>query len=212
MKKIYAINASPRKGWNTAQMLDRFLDGVRSRSDRIEILRIDLYDLDFKGCRGCLSCRLKTAEKGFCAYPDGATELLREIKRSDGFVFAAPIYYGSVPSQMRGLMERLFYPGTTEKEIPVRILYTLNQPQENMEKFFRRHLNEIKSQFGRAFQTNPEEVFAFETLHWDHPERYEMPMEFYEARVARKAEKFPQELENAFESGVRFAGYVLGEE
>lgn len=208
MKKIYAINASPRKGWNSARMLDRFLDGVRSRCEAIEIERIDLYELDFKGCRGCLSCRLKTAQKGFCAYPDGATDLLRGIKTGDGLVFSAPIYYGSVPSQMRGLMERLFYPGKTEKGIPVSMIYTLNQPPENMEKFFRHHLNDIKAQFGGAFRTEPEEVFAFETLHWDHPERYEMPMEFYEKRAARKAEQFPRELQNAFDAGVRFAERV----
>ena len=76
---------------------------------------------------------------------------------------------------------------------------------ENMEKYFRRHLNDIKAQFGGAFRTEPEEVFAFETLHWDHPERYEMPMEFYEKRAARKAEQFPRELRNAFDAGVRFA-------
>lgn len=35
--KIYALNASPRKGWNSDEMLNAFIDGVREADPDIEI-------------------------------------------------------------------------------------------------------------------------------------------------------------------------------
>ena len=39
--KVIAINGSPRKKWNTAQMLESFLDGIRQADGTAEIERID---------------------------------------------------------------------------------------------------------------------------------------------------------------------------
>lgn len=52
MKKIYAINGSPRKNWNTATLLDKALEGAKaSNPDGVFTERIDLYDLNFTGCQ-----------------------------------------------------------------------------------------------------------------------------------------------------------------
>ena len=45
--KIIAINDSPRKKWNTAQMLESFLDGIRQVDSTAEIKRIDVYDRNY---------------------------------------------------------------------------------------------------------------------------------------------------------------------
>ena len=49
--KFYAINGSPRKNKNTAQLLDKSLEGIKSVIPEAEVERINLYDLDFKGCK-----------------------------------------------------------------------------------------------------------------------------------------------------------------
>lgn len=55
-KKIFIINASPRKNWNTDKMCRGFAQGVKNAGGEAEI--IYLYDIDFKGCRSCFACKL----------------------------------------------------------------------------------------------------------------------------------------------------------
>ena len=57
--KTIIINASPRKNWNTAQLLKQAQKGAESVGAETEY--VDLYDLSFTGCRSCMACKLKTA-------------------------------------------------------------------------------------------------------------------------------------------------------
>lgn len=205
MKTIYAINGGPRKKWNTAHMLESFLEGIRSVEPDAEIKVIHLYDLNYKGCRGCLGCKLKTTAPNQCIFHDDAFEILKGMKESDGVILASPIYYFDVTAQLRALLERLFFPGDSEKTIPAALIYTMNQPREVMENRFRPFLNAIRKFMSVTFHTEPEEVCAFQTLQWDHNERYEFDEEFYQERVRRNKEQFPEDLKNAYEAGVRFA-------
>lgn len=56
-KQIYIINGSPRKNWNTAHMCKSFSQGAETKGINTEI--INLYDINFKGCRSCFACKLK---------------------------------------------------------------------------------------------------------------------------------------------------------
>ena len=52
MKKIVAINASPRANWNTAQLVKEA--GLGAKGQNVEVKVIDLYKLDkFTGCISC---------------------------------------------------------------------------------------------------------------------------------------------------------------
>ena len=48
--KIVAVNGDPRKGKNTDQMLEAFLEGIREANPEAEVEIIRLYDYTFKGC------------------------------------------------------------------------------------------------------------------------------------------------------------------
>lgn len=50
--KTIILNASPRKNWNTAQLLKSAAKGAESAGAEVEY--IDLYDLNFTGCRSCM--------------------------------------------------------------------------------------------------------------------------------------------------------------
>jgi multimeric flavodoxin WrbA len=169
---------------------------------------VNIYDLDFKGCRSCFACQLKSTEAGQCLFRDGAYDLLRGIKSSEGFVFAAPVYYFDVPSQMRAILERLFYPGESEREIPVATIYTMNQKQENMDKYFKHHLDDIAFFFRNQFKTEPEQLYVCNTLHWKNPEKYKFPMDQYTDKVENRKINNSADRQSCHDAGVRFAEKV----
>ena len=53
--KTVILNGSPRKNWNTAQILKEAQRGAESAGD--EVSYVDLYSLDNNGCRGCMACK-----------------------------------------------------------------------------------------------------------------------------------------------------------
>jgi putative NADPH-quinone reductase len=179
--KLLALNGSPRKGWNSDEMLEAFINGVKEANSDIEVEKVNIYDL------------------------------LRDIKTSDGFVFAAPVYYFDVPSQMRAILERLFYPGESEREIPVATIYTMNQKQENMNKYFKHHLDDIAFFFRNLFKTEPEQIYIYNTLHWKNPEKYQFPMEQYTDKVESRKINKSADWQSCHDAGVRLAKKISQE-
>ena len=199
--RVVALNGSFRKNGNSATMLEAFLDGIRETYPNAEVERVDVYDLDYKGCRGCQGCQLKATEDGYCIVKDGAYQILRDIKDCDLLVIASPIYYFDVSSQLRALFERVFYPGHADHTIPVVCIYTMNQPEDVMRKRFRGHLDVFKMFLDSTFATDTKELYSFETLHFGNPEKYNFPEGLYEKRLKIHNEQFPKDLAMAKEAG-----------
>ncbi len=87
MKKVIILNGSPRKNWNTYKMCESFANGVKDSGAEAEI--INLYDVDFKGCRSCFACKLKGGKSfGRCGYPDGLSPVLDNLSIS---ILATPV-------------------------------------------------------------------------------------------------------------------------
>ena len=104
--KAIAINGSPRKNWNTATLLKKALDGAASAGAETEW--VHLYDLEFKGCCSCFSCKRivgKVAE--CCVMKDDMTEVLRRIMSSDILLLGSPVYLGNITGEMKSFIERL---------------------------------------------------------------------------------------------------------
>ena len=55
--KIYAINGSPRKNWNTATLLQHALEGVRGCLPDASTELVNLYEHTYKGCTSCFQCK-----------------------------------------------------------------------------------------------------------------------------------------------------------
>ena len=53
--KAIAVNGSPRRKWNTAQMLEKALEGAASAGCETKLYH--LADIDFKGCICCCACK-----------------------------------------------------------------------------------------------------------------------------------------------------------
>ena len=76
-KKIIAVNAGPRKGWNTDTLIDEAIKGAESAG--AEVQKFNLFHLEkYTGCISCFGCK-KNKYKGNCIRKDGLTEVLDAI-------------------------------------------------------------------------------------------------------------------------------------
>ncbi len=90
--KTIIVNASPRKNWNTAQLLKEAQKGAESVGAETEY--IELYDLTFTGCRSCLACKRKNVQEPCrCYWKDDLTPLLEQIWQADRLILGSPVYY-----------------------------------------------------------------------------------------------------------------------
>jgi len=137
---ILAVNGSPRKKWNTATLLEHALEGARSHGADCEL--VHLYDLKFKGCISCFSCKeIGGKSYGRCAVKDGLTPLLTQAAQADALILGSPIYFGAESGEMRSFIERLLFPYVTYtpsyaaifgRKIPTAFIYTMNVSSEFM--------------------------------------------------------------------------------
>lgn len=142
--KVIAVNGGPRKNGSTKTLLDAALRGAEDKG--FETKLVNLYDIDFKGCRSCFACKVKDSPYyGRCMYQDDLKPLLDEIHdEADVLLLGSPIYWWDVTGETRAFVERVFFPllnyGKDEKqllgrEIPVGGIYSMNVTQDLAEKF-----------------------------------------------------------------------------
>ena len=108
MKALF-INGGPRKNWSTFKMLDSAMKGAAEAGADVEM--INLYDIDIKGCKSCLACKLKNAKtNGVCAIRDDLRPVLEKAHDADVLVIGSPIYFSDTTGMTRAFLERLLYP------------------------------------------------------------------------------------------------------
>lgn len=211
--KIVAINGSPRKNWNTHMLLDKALEGAKSVGAETEL--IHLYDLNYKGCIGCLACKRKNGKSlGRCAVNDDLKNVLDIIDTSDGFILGSPIYLSDVTGMMRSFLERLifqylsyddytkpYFKGNTKAAV----IYTMNISQANLKNYeYDKLFDKYESMLNLYFK-NTHTLLSTETLQVNDYSKYEMK-QFNEAeRIKRREEVFPINLTKAFELGESLA-------
>lgn len=211
MKKVIILNGSPRKNWNTHKMCESFAKGVSESGAEAEI--INLYDIDFKGCRSCFACKLKDGKNfGRCAYPDGLTPILDKIAAADGVVIASPIYFGDITGVMRSCLERLVfpffeykqgYPSIAPKKLKTAVIYTMNVPADLCEQFYSGLFNRIEGFVETAF-SKPERICACDTYQFPDYDKYVCEVFDKNHKLKQKEEQFPIDLQKAFEIGKNF--------
>lgn len=215
MKKIIALNGSGRKNGNSASLLKAFLEGVQSVSAEIEVEYVDIFDLDYKGCRGCQGCNLKSRREIGCVQRDGATELLRRMRAADGLVYSSPVYFWELSAQLRALLERYVYPGALDHHQEIFALYNMYQPEIVSQKAFTSHADTIRGMmYDFLYDVEIEELMINETQTWVSGSAD--PYLILPARVARSeaihARRWEKDLANARTAGAAFAQRILAEE
>ena len=219
--KVYAINASPRKTGNTGTMLSNFVQGVTACQGGIEVIRKNLYDLDFHGCLECFRCRTKGGpDYGKCGFPDAIHDLLDDMAHAEGIVFATPIYFHNITGELRCFLERLLYPFISygaggrsciaPRKIRTAFIYTMNvKAQEMQEKGYGQYLASIENWTQFVFGFAPEKIYAFNTYQYKDYSKYEAGAWNLEEKTAWREIQFPIDCRRAFAAGERMATLIM---
>ena len=209
MTKILAINGSPRRNKNTAQMLQAALCGAASTGADTEL--VHLYSLNYRGCISCFACKNKALEHGHCAMKDDLSPLLEEIRTVDAIVFGSPIYYMNFSSGMTAFLERLFFSNyiysneirtVFPKQIPSAFFYTMNMTEKEFVHYrMKRVLKIYESSAERHLQVPPKTLCAYDTVQFDDYDKYESSMFDPDQKHAYAAATFAETLKKAYEIG-----------
>ena len=101
--KITVITGSPRKQGNSFAMTDAFIRSAEQRGHTVQ--RFDAAFLKIGGCHACMTC-YKTGKA--CSFDDDFNRIAPAILESDAVVFTMPVYWYSIPAQIKGVIDRLF--------------------------------------------------------------------------------------------------------
>ena len=206
--KTIILNGSPRKNWNTAMMLKEAKRGAESVGAETEY--IDLFDLSYTGCRSCLACKRKDAERCKCFWKDDLSPLIDRIFAADALIIGSPIYLGDITSQVHGLIERLHFCALSYDDhsnyftgkVDTGIILTMNAPKAFYSLAYRKKAKEIADSF-KGLNGSVEVYACCDTLQVTDYSKYCMAG-FNELHKKEMREKqFPQDLEKAFEIGTR---------
>ena len=173
---ILAICGAADKKRNTATMLKSAFDGAMSVSNAKGDM-VYLYDLDFKGCIGCHSCKLLDENRfARCALSDGLTPILQKAIDADVLLIGSPIYFSDVTGEARSFLERYLFPGITynkdrkptyPKLTKVGWVFTMNAPGDFYKDFF----NGLVALTNRVIGDS-EYVMAYHTRQFDDYSKY----------------------------------------
>lgn len=213
MKKIYAINGSPRRNRNTATLLDKVLEGARSAATDVTAERIDLYSLKYTGCLSCFACKRKDGPSyGKCAVKDDLYEVLQKLAEADAVVFGSPIYYRTITGQLHAFYERFFfpymqykvgYPNLVQRKIPTACIYTMNVLEDEMLRDGYRKNMELFELFLENYFQKPLILYAFNTYQFDDYDKYVCEVFSKEEKAAYRDKHFPEDCRKAFAMGVQ---------
>ncbi len=204
-KRIVAVNAGPRIGWNTDTLITEAMKGAEEAG--AEVQKFDLFRLErFTGCVSCFGCK-KERFKGHCVVRDGLTPVLDAIREADGLIIGSPNYLSELTSSFRAVYERLIFqnltynvehPSCNERSIPVLLIMTSNAPDTMYQGLLENYRNSFERFVG------PTQVLVSgETLQLKDFSKNDWPWTIYnpEDRFRRHETVFPEECKKAFELG-----------
>ena len=208
-KTIIAVNAGPRKGWNTDTLISEAAAGAEAAGAAVE--RFDLFRLErYTGCISCFGCK-KERSKGHCVCRDGLTPVLDAIREADGLIIGSPNYLGELTASFRALYERLIFQNLTynletpccnPRPIPVLLIMTSNAPDTGYAGLLRNYQQTLSRFVG------PTEILVSgNTLQLKDYGRTDWPWTMFdpEEKLRRHETVFPQECQRAREMGAALA-------
>ena len=102
-KKIVVITGSPRKKGNSFAMTEAFVKAAEAKGHTVT--RFDTSFMNIGFCHACETC-FKTGKA--CSYDDDFNTMAPAILEADAVVFSMPVYWYSIPAQIKGVIDKLF--------------------------------------------------------------------------------------------------------
>lgn len=100
MKNILILSSSPRRGSNSDLLCEQFMKGALEAGHRVE--KITLREKNIHPCLGCESCQ----NTHVCVQQDDMAGILDSMVKADVIVMATPVYFYTMCSQMKMLIDR----------------------------------------------------------------------------------------------------------
>jgi len=218
MSNVIVLNASPRKNFNTAEMLNEAKKGAESTGAKAEYF--NLYDYNFKGCMSCFACQRKDSKtNGLCAIHDDIRPILEKCINADALILGTPVYFSYPTGVFRNFLERLLFANHTymidkengglkrrlDRTIPTGIIFTMNCPEDfakqlHYDIILGENVKSLKHIMGYA-----EGVYAYDTTQFSDFSKYNCDLFNEELKAKVRKEQFPKDLQNAFNLGKRLA-------
>ena len=212
MVKALFINGSPRKNFNTAQLLQKAMEGTKEAGAEVEM--VNLYDrnLNYKSCMSCFACKVKGGKKGVCSFPDDLKPIMERAVEADVLVCGSPVYCGYPTAGLRAFMERLIFPAVNYADFrhpvinkPKRsaTIFTMNCPDEEMYRANNYHIlmDTNAHQLGMFGPT--EVLYSFDTYQFYDYSRYDADGLPAEWKAEKHRTQFPLDLDAAYNLGRR---------
>ena len=102
-KNIIVLAGSPRKVSSTDKLAAAFTEGAEEAGHTVTTFRV--ADMKVGGCLGCGHC---FEEVGVCAQKDDMQTILDALRKADTIVLASPVYFWSVTSQLKRVIDRTY--------------------------------------------------------------------------------------------------------
>lgn len=102
-KKIVVITGSPRANGNSFAMTDSFIRAAQAEGHTVT--RFDAAMLKIGGCHACETC-YRTGRA--CSFEDDFNRIAPAVLEADAVVFTMPVYWYSIPAQIKGVIDRIF--------------------------------------------------------------------------------------------------------
>ena len=101
--KITVITGSPRRHGNSFAMTEAFIKEAEHCGH--EVKRFDAAFMKIGGCHACMTC-YRTGKA--CSFNEEFDNIASSILDSDAIVFTMPVYWYSIPAQVKGVIDCLF--------------------------------------------------------------------------------------------------------
>lgn len=102
-KKIVVITGSPRKKGNSFAMTDAFVQAAQAKGHTVT--RFDTAMMKIGGCHACETC-FQTGKA--CSFDDDFNRIAPAILEADAIVYTMPVYWYSIPAQIKGVIDRIY--------------------------------------------------------------------------------------------------------
>lgn len=211
MKALF-VNGSPRRNGNTAQLLQRALEGAKAAGAEVEMVNLYDHSLNYKGCMSCFACKIKGGRKGVCSFRDDLQPILERAVGADVLVCGTPVYCGYPTANLRAFLERLIFPAVNYSDFrnPVVLkpkcsatIVTMNCPNEEMYRGNRYDVLMDVSGGSLGIFGPVELLYSFDTLQFGDYNRYDAAMLPADHKAEMHRTQFPKDLQRAFDLGQR---------
>ena len=98
--KIVILQGSPNIKGSTNLLVESFTKGAVEAGHNVK--RFDICNMGINPCIGCVAC----GYEGLCVIDDDNEIIKKEILDSDMIVFATPLYYYAMTSQLKAVIDR----------------------------------------------------------------------------------------------------------